>query len=85
MEWNSEILGRKGIIPTTIEEIKKPDISISWEKWEDVSDSLGVKKMSFTFKKESAIDYAGRILIKCSQLNSKAFIEGMNNFLIAVK
>lgn len=85
LEWFSEILGRKGIIPTVTEEMKVPDISIDWNPWEKLDGSNDVQKMSFTFKKDNDVDYAGRILIKCSELNSKAFIEGMNNFIVEVR
>lgn len=84
LEWESEILNRRGIIPTEIEPIEQPKISIEWEDWKEV-DGKDVQNMTFTFKKDDDIDYAGRILIKCSELNSKAFIQGMNNFVVDVR
>jgi hypothetical protein len=43
-----------------------------------------LKNIKFVFHKSEEVDFAGRIILCCSELNSKAMIQGLNNFVVDV-
>lgn len=88
IEWESSILGRRGIVPISYSEFPKSLFKLKWEGFngEDCNSSVSKKFTLAIEKSEGILDTAfeGKITISGDNLNSVSFIEGITNFELPV-